>query len=81
MTHLGQGFSQISPDRPILVGVAGYFLMEAADYFRRHQNANTEFPRWGQWSLDSCTAVSLVVVVLLMLASGGARNPFLYAIF
>ena len=66
--------------RALAVGVAGYFVMEVADYIRRHYREEP-LPRWGRWSLTSCTAAALVVVILIMLAGSGAHDPFLYAIF
>jgi hypothetical protein len=39
-------------------------------------------PRFVRWSFYSSATAILVVGVLLLLASGGgARNPFLYAVF
>ncbi len=91
--HLGQGLGAPSAEfqtfldasaRSIGVGVAGYALMEVADWFRRRNREGemvASLPRWGRWSVYSCTAVTVAFVVLLLLAGGGNRSPFLYAIF
>jgi hypothetical protein len=91
--HLFDGIGRFSPEfqevlsrpgraLPVLAGA--YALMEIADWFRRRY-ARGEFllmmPRWGRWSVYSCTAVTVMFVVLLLLAGGQNRNPFLYAIF
>jgi D-alanyl-lipoteichoic acid acyltransferase DltB (MBOAT superfamily) len=92
--HLGEGIWVRSPEftafidsngRKLATGLVGYGLIEVADYFRRHNQKNEltgALPKWGRWSVYSCTAVTAMLLVLLLLAFGSAnRNPFLYAIF
>jgi D-alanyl-lipoteichoic acid acyltransferase DltB (MBOAT superfamily) len=91
--NLFAGFGAFSPEfQRILEGparalpfmLAAYALMEYLDYLRR-RNARGELvislPRWGRWSVYSCTAVSVVFLLLMLLAAGQNRNPFLYAVF
>ena len=91
--HLGQGLTDQSLDfkklmitsgQLILCGLAGYVIMEIADVLRR-RNVDGELvvrlPRYARWSVYSCTAVLACLVILLLLASGDKRSPFLYAVF
>jgi alginate O-acetyltransferase complex protein AlgI len=93
LAHLGQGLTSQSPDfhsliaasgQLILCGFAGYVVMEFADLLRR-KNATAEvlpqLSRYARWSVYSCTAVVACLVILLLLASGDKRSPFLYAVF
>jgi hypothetical protein len=67
----------------IAASVAGYVLIEIADYLRRHNQHNellVRLPRWGRWSVYSCTVATVVVMILLMYQNVG-YSPFLYEIF
>jgi alginate O-acetyltransferase complex protein AlgI len=70
--------------RNILVGCAGYILIEIADYLRRNgQKAWTliALPRWVRWSIYSSTAVLLIFTILILAAQTQHRTAFAYAIF
>ncbi len=92
-SHLFDGWGPLSPefrsiiDQPghsFLFLSAAYALMECLDYARRRlwgREVLVAMPRWGRWSVYSCTALTLVFTVLLMLVAAQKSNPFLYAIF
>ncbi len=70
--------------RALVTGLAAYALMEVADWFRRRDRQGelvAQLPPWGRWSVYACTAVTAIMAVMLLLAEGQNRNPFLYAIF
>ena len=93
LSHLGQGISAPSGEwlafwqtnaRVIRVGLGGYAVMEAADFVRRRipqAEAITALPRWGRWALYSCTGVSFLLMLLLLLTAKAQPNPFIYAVF
>jgi alginate O-acetyltransferase complex protein AlgI len=70
--------------RGILVGLCGYGVAEIFDWFRR-RDANRAIvealPRWGRWSVCSCTVIAMCILVMLLMVHGVKRNPFLYANF
>ncbi len=64
-------------------GIGGYVLIEVADYLRRHNQRNelvAGLPRWGRWSVYSCTIVSALIMILLMF-DNVRYSPFIYEIF
>jgi D-alanyl-lipoteichoic acid acyltransferase DltB (MBOAT superfamily) len=70
--------------RAILTGLLGYGVAECFDWLRR-RNATLamvgSMPRWGRWSVYSCTAIAVCFLAMLLLVGGEKRSPFLYAIF
>jgi alginate O-acetyltransferase complex protein AlgI len=91
--HLAQGAGSLSPaftgflavsGRAVLTGLGGYVLLEWGDYARRlsqREGLELRLPRWGRWSVYSCTVLSMVLLAFVLLATMAAPNPFLYAIF
>jgi alginate O-acetyltransferase complex protein AlgI len=90
--HMGQGWSALSPEFlrlmefsgvAIWAGMAGYLVLEIADYLRRHNQHNEllgALPRWGRWSVYCCTAVTVVVMIILLMGSSH-YSPFIYEVF
>jgi D-alanyl-lipoteichoic acid acyltransferase DltB (MBOAT superfamily) len=91
--HLANGITSSSPEfwlalqesgRTAVVGFIGFALAEFADYLRRH-NRNGELmgtlPRWGRWSVYSCTAATVIAMIFLVLGLNVAHNPFVYQVF
>jgi alginate O-acetyltransferase complex protein AlgI len=91
--HLFENLTRWSPQfadfmatnyRAVLVGLFGYALAEIFDWLRR-RDANRAIldalPRWGRWSVYSCSVVGVCVLVMLLIVGGTKRNPFLYANF
>jgi D-alanyl-lipoteichoic acid acyltransferase DltB (MBOAT superfamily) len=92
LEHLMNGLSAPSPEFLRLVemsvvgigaGIVGYVLIEIADYLRRHNQHNEllcGLPRWGRWSVYSCTITTAIIMVLLMFDTV-RYSPFIYEIF
>ena len=92
-SHLFDGWSALSPefhliiDQPghsLLFLAAAYALMECLDFARRRfwgKDVILTMPRWGRWSVYTCTGLAFAFTILLMLISSQKSNPFLYAIF
>jgi alginate O-acetyltransferase complex protein AlgI len=92
-THLFDGlgaFSEAFRDvldhsvHSLFLLAGAWLMMECADALRRRfwlQPLLINMPRWGRWSVYSCTAVSVLFTVFLLLTSGQKSSPFLYAIF
>ncbi len=70
--------------RAIVIGLCGYAVAEAGDFLRRrnarHPIVNS-IPRWGRWSVYSCSTIAVCLLVMLLYVSSAKRSPFLYAIF
>jgi hypothetical protein len=92
--HLFDGWGPLSDqfqdiiDRPgCSVGVlaAAYILMEAADLLRRRlwpkRTLAAAVARWQRWSFYSCSALTMLLVVSLLITNKPESSPFLYAIF
>ena len=70
--------------RAILVGLCGYGVAEIFDWFRRHNSNGAivdSLPRWGRWSVYSCTAIALCTLIMLLAVDGTKSSPFMYQIF
>jgi alginate O-acetyltransferase complex protein AlgI len=74
----------VANGRAILVGIVAYGVAEIFDWFRRNGTnlaSLNELPRWGRWSVYSCTALGMCLLVMLLVVGGAKRSPFMYAIF
>jgi alginate O-acetyltransferase complex protein AlgI len=83
-SHLLDGLGTSVPGRSLWVLAGAYVVMEFLDWGRRRLGGGewvAGLPRWGRWSVYSCTGVVVVFVVLLLLAGGHGGNHFLYAVF
>ncbi len=83
-SHLLDGLSALQPQRSLVFLALAWLLMECADWLRRRvwlKPALGSMPRWGRWSVYSCTAAGVLVTVFLILTSSQKSSPFLYAIF
>ncbi len=69
----------------LAIGVAGYLVLELGERFRpdlKWRGFVAGAPRSVRWSYYATTALVFSFGLLLLLASGGgAKNPFLYAVF
>ena len=93
LSHLFAGISHVSfafsafwhtNERNVAVGVCGYLIAEIGDYLRR-RNASApileRLSRWLRWSVYSCSALAVCLLLLLLFVNSGKASPFLYAIF
>jgi alginate O-acetyltransferase complex protein AlgI len=92
-SHLFDGLGPFSPafrdviEQParffgILAGA--YVIMEGADALRRRfwsRPLLRTFPRWGRWSVYTCSVLAVLITVCLLITSKQDHNPFLYAIY
>ncbi len=85
-------FHAFTADVPLLgtalhalaIGAAGYLILEICERFRLGEWCRQipSMPRAVRWSFYSSATVVLAIGFLLLLAAGGgARNPFVYAVF
>jgi alginate O-acetyltransferase complex protein AlgI len=92
--HLGDGLEPLSaafihvinapPRQFFTVLAAALAAMEVADALRRRfwtEASGLAMPRWGRWSLVSCTTLAMLLTVSLLVTSNQETSPFLYAIF
>ena len=71
-------------EHAIAIGLVGYGIAEGFDWLRR-RNAETpivsSLPRWGRWSVYSCSAIVACFTVILLFVDSAKGSPFLYAVF
>jgi alginate O-acetyltransferase complex protein AlgI len=71
-------------EHAIAIGLVGYGIVEGFDWLRR-RNAETPItsllPRWGRWSVYSCSAIAACFTVMLLVVHSAKGSPFLYAVF
>ena len=71
-------------EHAIAISLVGYGIAEGFDWLRR-RNAETPvislLPRWGRWSVYSCSAIAACFTVMLLLVHSAKGSPFLYAVF
>jgi hypothetical protein len=85
ITGLYRGLGRPTMDlRDLYLGLAGFFLVEFADYARRRGWQSTALevsPRWTKWFAYSGVAMLYVFAIAFMYAKSGVRSPFMYAGF
>jgi alginate O-acetyltransferase complex protein AlgI len=92
--HLFDGWRSFSPQflsllqqpgRSLHVLAAALIVAECADAVRRRfwsrPASLPALPRWGRWSIYSCTALTVLFAIGLLITSHVESSPFLYAIF
>jgi hypothetical protein len=73
-----------SQGRAILIGCAGYLIMEAGDYLRRRVNHGESLGAlapWPRWTAYYLTTVLAIVMMLLMFGIQMNRTTFVYVMF
>jgi D-alanyl-lipoteichoic acid acyltransferase DltB (MBOAT superfamily) len=71
--------------RTFAIGLAGYAVLEICERYRPDRwlaQIRTSGPRYLRWSLYASAACALAIgFALLVAASAGPKNPFVYAVF